>query len=192
VKKAAFASLFLFTLACVFSQGKQAGIRYGMLFSVAGITLEDYQGGVGVAAIISPMKLRASVDFRYLDSNINPDELDIGLTGVFEYHLLKGPVSPYLGAFTGCRYEQDQNTVDADNWTRAVDFIVGAGPLAGVEFMISDNLSFFAEYELAFLFTMPSTSVSTDGAVTDTPEDMEFLIDARLGNGAMLGITVYF
>jgi hypothetical protein len=192
VKKAALASIFIFTLAGVLAQSKPTAMRYGMLFSVNGITLEDCQGGVGVAVIMNPMKLRTSADIRYKDSNINPDELDIGLTGVFEYHLRKGKVSPYIGAFAGYRYEQDKNTVNADNWTKAVDHIIGAGPLVGVEFFILDNVSLFAEYEFAILMTKPSTSVCTSGTVTRTPEDMEFLFDARLGNGAKLGITVYF
>jgi hypothetical protein len=192
MKKAISLFTFLLVLASAFGQGKPAAAKYAMIFAVTGITLEDYQGGAGAAVFFDPLKIRAAVDARYKDSNVNPDELDIGFTGVFEYHLLKGKVSPYAGAFAGYRFEQDRNTVDADDWTSQVDHIIGAGPLIGVEFFVLDNLSFFAEYELAFLFTFPSTTVSTAGAVTTTPEDMELLLDARLGNGAKLGITVYF
>ncbi len=184
--------LSLFAGAGAQAQAKTAGMRFGMLFSVTGITLEDLQGGFGASLTMDAMRFRAAADARFKDSNINPDELDLGLTGVFEYHLLKGQVSPYVGGFLGYRFEMDRNTVDAANWTANIDHIIGGGPLAGVEFFILDNLSFFAEYELAFNVTFPIATVCTDGAVTDTPQEMEFLMDARLGNGAMLGITVYF
>ncbi len=103
--------------------------------------------------------------------------IGVGLGVTAEYHLIPGPISPYIGASLGAGYLTQTNV------TSVVSFSVGA--LAGVEVFIADFLSVFAEYTIA-----ANLSSTTDLATSQNTFD--YLINTGMGNNAKLGIVIYF
>ena len=148
----------------------------GLVFSAANLLLglEGYQAGLGGKIGWGKLSLRVAFDF-VLNGSSNSYSINAGATG--EYHLAPGPVSPYIGAFAQFGYMYQGNL------SSAVPFSLGA--VAGVEVFIFDFLSVFAEYTLAFDFT-----VTNDFQTSQTTFD--YLVDTRMGNGSKLGIVLYF
>jgi hypothetical protein len=91
---------------------------------------------------------------------------DTELSGAFEYHLVKGKVSPYTGGIAGI--EIDAQTGAATN----LAFFMGG--LLGVEVRLLDYLGLFAEYNLRLTFAEPQVD-----------------IELGLGNAGQIGVIVY-
>jgi len=148
----------------------------GIVFSMSDmlLDLQDYQGGLGAKIGWGKYSLRGLFDFS-ASSGTNAFGVGLGVTA--EYHLIPGPISPYIGASAGAGYLTQSNV------TSVVSFSVGA--LAGVEVFIADFLSVFAEYTLA-----AKLSSTTDLATSQNSFD--YLISTGMGNNAKLGIVIYF
>jgi hypothetical protein len=148
----------------------------GLIFSTDNILLglESYQAGLGVKIGWGKICLRGAFDFL-INGASRSFSLNIGATG--EYHLAPGPISPYVGGYAQIGYMYQGDLLCA--------FPFSIGAVAGVEVFIFDFLSIFVEYCLALDFT-----VTTDLQTSQTTFD--YLVDTRLGNGAKLGIVLYF
>jgi hypothetical protein len=148
----------------------------GIIFSTSDILLglESYQQGLGAKIGWGKLFLRGLFDFT-INGSTQSFEIDGGAT--LEYHLIPGPISPYIGASTSLGYAKQGNV------TSSVSFSFGA--LAGVEVFILDFLSVFAEYEVAALLS-DTTETQTSQSTFD------YLVNTRMGNNAMLGVVIYF
>lgn len=148
----------------------------GVIFNTNDLLLglESYQAGLGAKIGWGNIFLRGLFNFT-LNGSSNSYGLDAG--AAVEYHLIPGPISPYVGASIGGGY-MTQNKV-----TSVVTFSFAA--LAGVEVFVLDFLSVFAEYAVQADLTN-----TTDIQVSQSTFD--YLIDTRMGNGAKLGIVIYF
>jgi hypothetical protein len=149
----------------------------GIIFSTGNILLdlESYQGGLGAKIGWGNLCLRGVFDFL-VNGASRSFSLNIGAAG--EYHLAPaGPISPYIGGNAQIGYMYQGAVLSA--------FPFSVGAVAGVEVFIFDFLSVFAEYCLAFDFT-----VTTDLQTSQTTFD--YLVDTRMGNSSKLGIVIYF
>ncbi len=164
----------------------------GLIFNIDGISLdfEEYQGGFGVKLGKDPLAFRILLD---LSVSIGTDRpfitLDVGTS--FEYHLIKGPLSPYFGGFLSLGYWSRKIETATDTWILTRTFPISFGPLFGIEIFPADFLSIFLEYALEFEYSLISTETSVPGSVTLVRTD-EFTINTDLGNSAKLGIIIYF
>jgi len=148
----------------------------GIIFNTNDLVfgLQSYQAGLGAKIGWGSLSLRGLMDFT-INGSSQSYAIDGGAT--LEYHLIPGPISPYIGAFVGGGYMTQTNV------TSAVSFSVGA--LAGVEVFIFDFLSVFAEYAIEADFTN-TTDLQTSQSTFD------YLINTRMGNTAQLGVVIYF
>ena len=64
---------------------------------------------------------------------------------------------------------------------------ISAGPVFGVELMLFDFFSIFAEYELKF-----SLDINTVESALIRTTDSVFTLNTAIGNGAKLGVIFYF
>jgi hypothetical protein len=148
------------------------GQRLGLVFNAANLLLGIVESSDAVSAGLGlkywlgqKAALRAVLDFtHYSDSDTNASDTAFGLSGTFEYHFVKGKVSPYTGGLFGVRM-QTGDTNDLDLYL---------GGILGVEVRVLDYLGLFAEYDLRLHMNEP-----------------EFWIDLGLGNNAQLGVIVY-
>lgn len=136
--------------------------------------LESYQAGLGAKIGWGSLYLRGLFDFA-----VNGSSQSFAIAGgaTLEYHLIPGPISPYVGASAGLGYNIQGNVISAANFS--------LGALAGVEVFIFDFLSVFAEYTIAADLTY-STNLQTSQSTFD------YLINTRMGNNMQLGIVIYF
>ena len=148
----------------------------GVIFNTNDLLLglESYQAGLGAKMGWGNFFLRGLFDFT-LNGSSKSFGLDVG--AAVEYHLIPGPISPYIGASIGGGY-MTQSKI-----TSAVTFSFAA--LAGVEVFVLDFLSVFAEYAVQADLTN-----TTD--IQASQSTFDYLIDTRMGNGAKLGIVIYF
>lgn len=151
-------------------------IDLGLIFNANDLLLglENYQAGLGVKIGWGKLCLRGLFDFT-VNSSAEAFGVDLGVAA--EYHLIPGPISPYVGASVSGGYMTQSNV------TSALSFSLGA--IAGVEVFIADFLSVFAEYGLVADFTS-TTDLQTDENTFD------YLINTGMGNNAKLGIVIYF
>jgi hypothetical protein len=147
----------------------------GVIFNTTDLLfgLESYQAGLGAKIGFGNRCLRGLFDFT-VNGSSNSFAMNFGET--IEYHLIPGPISPYIGASAGAGYMTQSNI------TSAMTFSLGA--IAGVEVFIFDFLSVFAEYALAADFTYTTDLQSSQST-------FDYLIDTRMGNNAKLGIVIY-
>jgi hypothetical protein len=147
----------------------------GIIFNTSDIllSLESYQGGIGMKFGWGNIALRGTFDVLY---NGSADAFNINGGIGLEYHLFKGPVSPYVGAIVSAGYMWQKDV--------STEIPVTIGAIAGAEVFIFDFLSFFAEYCLAADLTW-----KTDEATGD--DTFDYLIDTRMGNNSKLGIVIY-
>ena len=148
----------------------------GIVFSASDLflDLQSYQGGLGAKMGWGKYSLRGLLDFS-ADSAMRAYGVSVGVTA--EYHLVPGPISPYLGASAGTGY------VTQAAVSSVLSFSVEA--VAGVEVFIADFLSVFAEYALGASFTS-----TTD--LTTSQNTFDYMISTGMGNKAKLGIVIYF
>lgn len=148
----------------------------GVIFNTSDLLLdlESYQAGLGAKIGWGDLCLRGLFDFTV---NGSSQSFALNVGAAFEYHLIPGPISPYVGASAGGGYMTQSNI------TSAATFSLGA--LAGVEVFIMDFLSVFAEYALEADFTN-----TTD--LQSSQKTFDYLINTKMGNNAKLGIVIYF
>jgi hypothetical protein len=153
----------------------KAPVDVGIIFNANDLLLglEGYQGGIGAKVGWGKVSIRGLFDFTVNQSD-KAFGVNLGVAG--EYHLVPGPISPYVGASLGGGY------VTQSSVSTAVSFSLGA--IAGVEVFIADFLSVFAEYTLAANFTH-TTDLQTSQSTSD------YLISTGMGNNAKLGIVIY-
>jgi hypothetical protein len=148
----------------------------GVIFNTNDLLLglESYQAGLGAKIGWGNFSVRGLFDFT-----INGSSQSFGLdaAAAVEYHLIPGPISPYVGASIGGGY-MTQNKV-----TSVVTFSFAA--LAGVEIFILDFLSVFAEYAVQADLTNTKDSQTSQNT-------FDYLISTGMGNSAKLGIVIYF
>ncbi len=164
----------------------------GLIFNIDGITLdfESYQGGFGVKLGKDSLAFRVLLDlFVSTGNNSTAFSLDVGTS--FEYHLVKGALSPYFGGFLSTGYATQKEEISGDTWTLLRIFPISFGPLFGIEIFPADFLSIFLEYALVFQYNLITIETSISGSVTRERTD-EFSINTALGNNAKLGIIIYF
>jgi hypothetical protein len=158
------------------AQSKTGSRDIGILFNVPSLLMEieSYQGGLGFKIGQGSWAYRGGVDVMF---NSSAHSASVGGNLAVEYHLISGPVSPYIGAAVsaGFAYQQDV--------TSMIPLSVGA--IAGAEVFIFDFLSVYAEYTLAFDATFVQDASSNSWTTS-------YLLDSRLGNSSRLGIVVYF
>lgn len=147
----------------------------GLVFNTGNILLgpESYLGGFGAKAGFGELAVRGTFD---LVLNGASQSFAVNLGAALEKHFLEGPISPYFGGAVEVGYMRQAATTAV--------FPLSVGGLVGVEVFVFDFLSVFVEYTLAADLT-----ITTDLASTTTTFD--YLIDARMGNDAKLGIVVY-
>jgi len=165
--------------------------KTGIIFNVNDILLdiESYQGGIGLKRYTSDsFAYRVSIDFSYTN---DANSILVALNNTFEYHLVSGRVSPYLGAFFNIEYAAYKNTTDAENWTKVVSVPVSVGPVFGVELNIFEFLALFAEYGVSFAYTSVKTTTSVS-SVESVEKETNFSINTGLGNEAKIGVVIYF
>ncbi len=163
----------------------------GLIFNIDGISLdlESYQGGFGVKLAKDSLAFRVLFDlFVSTGNNSAAFSLDVGTS--FEYHLVKGPLSPYFGGFLSTGYATQKEEISGDTWTLLRVFPISFGPLIGIEIFPADFLSIFLEYALEFQYSLITTETSISGSVTRERTD-EFSINTALGNNAKIGIIIY-
>ena len=148
----------------------------GVIFNTKDLLfgLESYQAGLGAKIGLGNLCFRGLFDFTV---NGSANSLALNLGAAVEYHLIPGPISPYVGASIGGGY-MTQNKL-----TSAVNFSFGA--LGGVEVFILDFLSVFAEYAIT-ADLINTTDLQTEQTTFD------YLISTKMGNNAKLGIVIYF
>ncbi len=148
---------------------------FGLIFNTSDILLglESYQGGVGMKFVWGNIALRGTFDLLY---NGSGDSFAINGGVTLEYHLIRGPISPYVGGLVSGGYTTVKDV--------STSIPVSMGAIAGVEVFLFDFLSFFAEYCLAADLTW-GTDLATD------KDTFDYLIDTRMGNNSKLGIVIY-
>ncbi len=147
----------------------------GLIFNTSDLllSLESYQGGIGMKFTWGNISLRGTFDLLY---NGSADAFAINGGIALEYHLLKGPISPYIGGLVSGGYMTEKDV--------STSIPVSAGLIAGAEVFIFDFLSFFAEYCIAADLTWKTDQVTDE-------DTFDYLIDTRMGNNAKLGIVIY-
>ena len=173
------------------SGGTSSPLDVGLIFNIDGISLdfESYQGGFGVKLGKDSLAFRVLLDlFVSTGNNSTAFSLDVGTS--FEYHLVKGPLSPYFGGFLSMGYATQKEEISGDTWTLLRIFPISFGPLFGIEIFPADFLSIFLEYALEFQYNLIGTETSVSGSVTRERTD-EFSINTALGNNAKIGIIIY-
>lgn len=162
----------------------------GILFSTDDILfdLEGYQQGVGVKISAGKWMFRGMIDLL-LNTGIDPFSITLG--GVFERHLLPGPISVYFGPSIETGLTISTTKIDADNWTQDISLpLLTAGGVFGVEIFVFDFLSIFLEYQAALALGMNIDRISTAGSISSTSE-FTYKFDVGLGNSGKFGIVFY-
>jgi hypothetical protein len=149
--------------------------RFGIIFNMSNPLqgLQSYEGGFGAKFLFGRHAVRGLLETSY-NSASGALALDFG--GVYEYHFLQGPVSPYDGGSLEGGYLQ-QGTASS-----VVPLSIGA--LIGAEIYVTDFISLFVEYSLSFGYT----SITDLQQATSTSN---FSITTGMGNNAMIGVVVY-
>jgi hypothetical protein len=148
----------------------------GIIFNTNDLLLGlgNYQAGIGAKIGWGKLSLRGLFDFT-VNGTAQAFGTDIGATA--EYHLIPGPISPYVGGLVSVGY------VAQTNVSTAFSFSLGA--LVGVEVFILDFLSVFAEYEISADFTNTTNLQSSQST-------FDYLVTTGMGNNAKLGVVIYF
>jgi hypothetical protein len=161
------------------AQGKKAekkmdlgGERLGLIFNIWDLGGDAaYSDGLSTGLglkywLADKMALRALLEFGYANPGAGTTTTVFGLSGAFEYHFVKGRVSPYTGGLVGIEI-----TAVTGNPT---DLGLVLGALLGVEVRVLESLGLFAEYNLRLYLNEPV-----------------FNVDLATGNAGQIGVIVY-
>ncbi len=181
-RKASICIVLVFALACLVAlgagaQGKGAtGGKLGIVFNVPNLlldvdnaSLDGVSAGLGLKYWLGQKAaIRGVLEFNYNSDSTPPatSTTAFGLSGAFEYHLVKAKVSPYVGGLAGIRITAATGA--------ASDFGFFIGAMLGAEVAVLDYLGLFAEYDLLLTMNEPL-----------------FGINLGIGNGAAIGLIVY-
>ena len=162
---------------------------FGIIFNTGSILLEieSYQAGIGIKTLGEKFNIRYSGDIFAANSF---NTLSLGFGMALEKPLKPGKVTPYIGGFGKLSLTSQRTTTDEDNWTNNISIPVSVGGLLGAEYDLIENISIFAEYELAADIGISISRVSTSGEVESTPT-FSFVLDSRIGNNAKVGVVIY-
>jgi hypothetical protein len=164
----------------------------GLIFNIDGLALdfESYQGGLGVKLGKNSLAFRVLFDL-FLSSTVDRVSWSLDVGTSFEYHFVKGALSPYVGAYISLGYALQKDEISDDTYTLLRSIPVSIGPLFGIEMFPLDFLSVFLEYAVQFEYNFVMTETSIAGSVTNERDD-ELSINTALGNSTKLGIVIYF
>ena len=152
------------------------------------LDIDEYQGGVGVKFLYPDYALRASIGGGYSSAD---GSLDIAVTGTFEKPFFIGRITPCWGVNAVLGYDQERSAVDADNWSMTQAVSASVGGVLGLEFHVTDAVSFMVEYELAASLAWAGSSSAADGVVTPGDSTVNYDVSTRLGNGGGIAIVLY-
>ena len=154
---------------------KKGANDLGIIFNTSDLLfgLESYQAGLGGKIGWGNLCLRGLFDIA-INGSSESFAVDAGAT--LEYHIIPGPISPYIGASSNAGYMTQASTISA--------ITISIGAVAGVEVFVFEFLSIFAEYSITADFI-----TTTDLQTSQTTFD--YLINTRMGNNAKLGIVIY-
>jgi hypothetical protein len=149
------------------------GQKLGIIFNVPNILMgvgdssDAFLAGLGLKYWIGDKAaLRALLEFSLDNPGAGTTTTVFGVGGAFEYHFIKGKVSPYTGANLGLQVTSVTGA--------ATDLTLFLGGILGAEVRVLDYLGMFAEYNLRLTFNEPALN-----------------IDLALGNGGSLGVILY-
>jgi hypothetical protein len=147
----------------------------GIIFSTPDILLglESYQGGVGAKFGSEKMDLRSNLDFQ-INGASNAFSISVGVTG--EYHIIEGPISPYVGVSGQIGYAAQQGVLSM--------IPASIGAVIGAEIFVLDFLSVFAEYGL-------SADLSLTSNLQTSQTTFDYLIHTHMGNNSKIGVVLW-
>jgi len=158
------------------AQGKKmdlGGQRLGIIFNVPNILMDVESSNDGMMAglglkywLKDKTALRGLLEFTLLNPGAGTTTTTFGLSGAFEYHFVKGKVSPYTGFLAGIEIQ----SVTGNPVT--LGLILGG--MLGAEVRVLDYLGLFAEYNLRMQYSDPA-----------------FNLILVMGNNASIGVIVY-
>jgi hypothetical protein len=149
------------------------GQRLGIIFNATSLlgTITESDDGVSAGLGLkywlgAKSALRALLEFAYDETGMGTSTMDIGLSAAYEYHFVKGKVSPYTGGIAGLLIETQTGM--------GTNMIIYLGGLLGAEVRILDFLGLFAEYNLRLTVDEPGVNFALG-----------------LGNAGQIGVIVY-
>ncbi len=158
------------------AQGKKmdlGGERLGIIFNVPDILMAVGESNDGLMAglglkywLKEKSAVRGLLEFTLLNPGAGTTTTTFGVDAAYEYHFVKGKVSPYTGGIAGIEIR----SVTGNPVTMGLIL----GGILGVEVRVLDYLGLFAEYNLRIFYSDP-----------------EFDLVLGMGNNASLGIVVY-
>lgn len=187
--------LYIVLLLCIVvaatgaEETKEEPLPIGFIFNVSNIldAPQSYQGGVGMKLLTEKVNMRIMADLYYSQES-STSSFSIGFA--VEKHLYKSFISPYFGFSAGAAYILLEDKINDDNWTKETIIPLEGGPIFGVEVFFTEYLSFFVEYIANFSYRLDTTTVATAGNESAS-DDSYFTFDTKMGNNAMLGLTIY-
>ncbi len=176
---ARWAVALLLALAAFPALAQSAGARpaadVGLVFDMPSLMdhLQGYQGGLGVKLGYGNHAIRLGVNATYSSST---DAVAALVSAAYEYHFLRGNVSPYLGVSLGGGYEREATAVAVTPFS--------AGILGGAEVYVTPYLSLFAEYAVTL-------SVSVLAAPVVGLPSLTYIVGTGMGNDSMVGVVIH-
>jgi len=171
--------VLLLALGVALAAGAQAkkmdvgGQRLGIIFNATSLLGTVTQSDDGLSAGLGlkywlgdKSALRALLEFEYDETGTGTSTTAFGFSGAYEYHFVKGKVSPYTGGLAGVEI-----TAVTANPTNLALYL---GAILGAEVRVLDYLGLFGEYNLRLTVDEPALNIGL-----------------ALGNGAALGVIVY-
>jgi hypothetical protein len=171
--------VLLLAFGVALSAGAQAkktdlgGQKLGIVFNVPNILLDVGESsdtplaGLGLKYWAGDKAaLRALLEFSLSNPGAGTTTTVFGLGGAFEYHFIKGKVSPYTGGNLGLQVTSVTGA--------ATDLLLFLGGILGAEVRVLDYLGLFAEYSLRLTFNEPALNIGLG-----------------LGNSGDIGVIIY-
>ncbi len=158
------------------AQGKKmdlGGEKLGIIFNIPNLLMavessnDGLMAGLGLKYWLKDKSaIRALLEFTLSNPGAGTTTTTFGVDGAFEYHFVKGKVSPYTGAIAGIEIQSVTGN--------PVSLGLILGGILGVEVRVLDYLGLFAEYNLRIFYNDPA-----------------FDLSLGMGNNASLGVIVY-
>ena len=161
----------------------------GFIFNTPNLLLDvdAYQGGFGLAyrSPLATLRLLALLGF---ESGTGTFEARFGAT--YTQPFFTGRVSPYWGFLAEVGFESERSEADEYNYTRAMVRNAKAGGVLGVEMLIFDFLSVFAEYQLALGTARTMIEQRVEGELQESSA-RHVALGVGMGNNGSVGIVIY-
>ncbi|MFC1493207.1 hypothetical protein ACFL6O_04545 [candidate division KSB1 bacterium] len=177
--------------------------RKALCFSIDGLDLDAYNGGVGGKKWISDdFVLFASLNIAYSkteDKNSNPndyntDSYSYGVSAGFEKHFsLSKRQSPFLGLSIGNKLKNTETNSMINNVGNSEDNINSrfyeCDFIGGMEFLLSRDISLSAQYNIGLIYTKLTTNHTIDDVVLSNSENSKTTFGI---NSVLLTLSFYF